>query len=131
MTKDIEVALSQCKAESKTRQNISIEPRKINRLVKGITRGEVEVYLEGGEKKTEGFLSHKPKSKPNGGFATQLDLETTLQGDIKVVPPFNETSVPGVFSGGDAAAPMKAVVLALAHGASMAAGLAAQIEAED
>ncbi len=93
--------------------------------------GEIKVQLEGGEKRIEGFLAHKPKGELNGPFVEQLGLETTPQGDLKVNPPFNECSVPGVFAGGDSATPMKAATQALAQGALIAAGLAAQLEAED
>ena len=131
VTKDIEAALSQCKAESKTRKNISVDSRKIVRLVKGPKGGEVEVHLEDGEKKLQGFLAHKPKGELNGPFAEQLGLELTPQGDIKTTPPFNETSVHGVFAGGDSATPMKAANVALSAGGFVAAGVAAQLETED
>ena len=131
VTKDLEAALSQCKAESKTRKNITVDSRKIVRLVKGPEGGEVEVHLEDGKKKLQGFLAHKPKGELNRPLAGQLGLELTLQGDIKTNPPFNETSVQGVFTGGDAASPMKAATLALSSGGLVAAGVAAQLEIED
>ena len=62
---------------------------------------------------------------------TQLGLDITAQGDVKVNLPFNESSVTGVFAGGDSAAPMKSATMASAHGALLAAGVAAQLEAED
>lgn len=131
VTKDIKQALSQCKPESKTRKNVSIESRKIIKLVKRAQGGEIEVQLEGGEKKIEGFLAHKPKGEINGPFVEQLGLETTPQGDLKVNPPFNECSVSGVFAGGDSATPMKTATQALAHGGLLAAGVAAHLETED
>ncbi|KAG4429913.1 hypothetical protein IFR05_014602 [Cadophora sp. M221] len=131
VTKDIEKTLSQLKPESKTRKNTIIDSRKIVRFVKGAEGGEIEVHLEDGGTKMEGFLAHKPKGKLNGPFAEQLGLELTPQGDIKTNLPFNETSVRGVFAGGDSASPMKAVTVALSSGGFLAAGLAAQLEAED
>ncbi|KAH9204018.1 hypothetical protein DL95DRAFT_320215 [Leptodontidium sp. 2 PMI_412] len=131
VTKDVELALSQCKPESKTRKNVTVDSRKILKLVKGTKGGEIEVHLEGGERKLQGFLAHKPKGEVNGPFVEQLGLELTPQGDIKINPPFNETSVQGVFAGGDSASPMKAATLALSSGGLLAAGLAAQLEAED
>lgn len=89
------------------------------------------MHLEGGEKKTEAFLAHKPKGVLNGPFADQLGLELTPQGDIKTIGPFMESSVKGVFAGGDSASPMKSAVVALSSGAFLAAGIAAQLEAED
>ncbi|KAL2062871.1 hypothetical protein VTL71DRAFT_5943 [Oculimacula yallundae] len=131
VAKDIEKALSQCKPESKARKNITVDSRKIVKLVKGAKGGEIEVHLEDGQKMVQGFLAHKPKGQLSGTFAEKLGLELTPQGDIKTTPPFNETNVRGVFAGGDSAAPMKSATVALSAGAFLAAGLAAQLEAED
>lgn len=131
VTSAIEAAISQCAVQSKTRKNITIEPRKIAKLVKVGAKAEVEVNFEDGEKKTEGFLAHKPKGKLNGDWVEQLGLEVTPQGTLKLTPPFNETSSKGVFAGGDCGTPMQAATVALASGGACAAGLAAQLEVED
>lgn len=91
----------------------------------------MEVVLEDGERKTEGFLVHKPVGKLNGNWVEQLGLDTTEQGQIKVNFPFNETSVPGVFAVGDCGTMMQAVTSAISMGGAAAAGVAAQLEAED
>ncbi|KAF8852550.1 hypothetical protein BDZ45DRAFT_695002 [Acephala macrosclerotiorum] len=119
------------KPESKTRKNVIIEGRKIVKLVNLPKGAGIEVHLEGEEKKVEGFLAHKPQGKQQGPWAEQLRLEMTEQGDIKVNPPFNATNVPGVFAGGDCGVVMKAATVALSHGGLLAAGVAAQLEAED
>lgn len=131
VTSAIEAALSDLKPSSKTRKSISIDSRKIRRFTKGATGGEVIVHLEDGEKVMQGFLAHKPKGQLNGPFAEQLGLELTPQGDFKVNAPFGECSVPGVFAGGDSSTMMKAATFALYSGPLMAAGLAAQLTAED
>ena len=100
-------------------------------LVKLPNKADIEVQLEGGEKKVEGFLTHKPQSQQQGPWAEQLGLELTEGGDIKVNPPFNATNVLGVFAGGDCQTMMKAATIALSHGGLLAAGVAAQLEAED
>lgn len=130
-TKGIQEVLSKARPESKAAQNISVEPRKIAKLVKGGRKAEVEVFLEDGTKKLEGFIAHKPKGEPRGPWVEQLGLETTKQGDIKVNFPLNETSVSGVFAGGDCAQMMKAVTTAIAMGGACAAGAASSIGAED
>lgn len=119
------------KPESKTARCVSVEGRKIAKLVKGETGGQVEVILEDGEKKLEGFLAHKPVGKPNGPWVEQLGLETTPQGDIKVNLPFNETSVPGVFAAGDCSSMVKAASISLSSGGMVAAGIASSLGAED
>jgi thioredoxin reductase len=131
VTEEVKKALAACKPESKTRKNISIEQRKIVKFVKLENGADVEVVLEDGDKRTEGFLAHKPKEKLNGPWVEQLGLEVTESGNIKVTEPFRETSVAGVFAGGDNSSPMKAATLATCSGALLAAGVAAQLEAED
>lgn len=73
---------------------------------------------------------HKPKTEINGPFARQLSLELTPQGDMKIIPPWYESTVPGVFAVGDCATPLKAVTQAVAMGTFGAAGLAMQLQVD-
>lgn len=66
----------------------------------------------------------------NGPFVKQLGLELTEVGIIKTTNGFHETTTPGVFAVGDCAAPMPAVVNAVAMGAFAAVGVAGQLGAE-
>lgn len=61
--KEIKDAIGACKEGSKTRRCVSVEGRKIVRLVKVGDGSEVEVHLEGSEVRMEGFLAHKTKTK--------------------------------------------------------------------
>ena len=61
----------------------------------------VVLQFEDGTSKNEGFIV----SRPRAGIASQLGLEMTPGGHIKVSPPFNETSFPGCVAAGDAGAP--------------------------
>lgn len=131
VTKEIEDALTQLNSSSKTRKNITIEPRKIIKLMKLSTKAEIEVQLEGEKSKVEGFIAHKPLSQQSNAFAEQLGLDLTDRGDIKVYAPFNATNVRGAFAGGDCQTPLKGVTVALSHGAVLAAGVAAELESED
>lgn len=45
----------------------------------------------------------------NGPFAEQLGVTMSEMGHIQVMPPFHETTVPGVFAIGDCAAMFKTV----------------------
>jgi thioredoxin reductase len=130
-TEEVTDALSKLRPESKSRKNISVNGKKITKFIKGPKGAEVEVVLEGGEMKTEGFLVHKPVGELNGNWVGQLGLETTEQGQIKTKFPFNETSVPGVFAVGDCGTMMQAVTIAISAGGMAAAGIVAQLEAED
>lgn len=131
MAKEIQEVLSKAGPETRTKNNVLIEQKKIAKLVKGPKGAEVEVVLADGTKKMEGFIAHKPKGVVNGPFVEQLGLETTPQGDIKVNFPFNETSVSGVFAAGDCGTMMKAVTVAISTGGMVGAGVASSLGAED
>lgn len=76
-------------------------------------------------------MAHKPKCQLSGSFAQQLGLELSPQGDLKATPPFYQTSSHGVFTAGDASYPVKIVPNALFTGAAAAAGVSAQLQAEN
>ncbi|POS79673.1 thioredoxin reductase [Diaporthe helianthi] len=124
------------------KDRITIENRKIARLVCN-KRGDdsagqhsslVTVVFEDGEETEEAFLVHKPTMQVNGTLAKQLGLKMLphIGHDlIHAEPPFNQTSVPGVFAVGDCASPQKMYAQALAMGACAAAALGGQLQMED
>ncbi len=107
-----------------------VDPREIKCFGKGPDRAQVVIHFKDGATATEGFLGHKPRTILKSDFAKQLGLDITLQGDIKVAPPFNQTSLRGVFAAGDSASPMKIVNTGLLTGAAVGAGVSAQLQAE-
>lgn len=110
---------------------MKVDARKIARLSKALKDSEVTVHFEDGEEKTEGFLSHKPKWRLRGKSLVEgLGLELTPKGTIKVNPPFNQTSVTGIFAAGDAASPMQAVTMALSTGTAAGGGAPAQLQSD-
>jgi thioredoxin reductase len=124
-------ALSELKPTSKTAKSVTVESQKIVKIVKGNKKAEVVVHLQDGSVRTEGFLAHAPKGVVNGPWVEQLGLELTEHGKLVGVAPFNETSCKGVFAAGDAVLMMAAVTPAIASGGAAAAGIAAQLGAED
>lgn len=69
------------------------------------------------------FFVHAPNTSPNLYFAESLGLELSPSGsEIKVIPPFNATNVPGCYAVGDIHSPLKSVPLALSGGGVVAAG---------
>lgn len=115
---------------------VTIEKRKIARLLRekaGDSDGEevpITVVFEDGTETTEAFLVHKPTMRINGKFAQQLGLKMLPHIGHELIhaePPFNQTSVPGVFAVGDCASPQKVYAQALAMGACTAAGLGGQL----
>lgn len=107
----------------------TIESRKIQNLAKGTaSKSDVEITFTDGDTATEGFVVHKPKTEVNGPFVEQLQLELTDDGDIKTFGTFPESSVPGVFAGGDCGSSKKSVMQAMALGSLCASGLSIQLQ---
>lgn len=109
---------------------MEVDARKIARLEKSLKRAEVTLHFEDGQSKTEGFLFGKPLAVLRGDLHKQLGLALTPKGTIVVNPPFNETSMKGVFAAGDCASPMQTVTTAQATGTNAGAGAPLQLQAE-
>jgi len=106
---------------------LTIEPRKIVAMERN---GDcIRLCFEDGASSDEGFLVSVPPGKINGSFHEQLGLDMDPMGFIKTNPPFNETSVPGVFAVGDCGTMMKAVTQAIAMGSFAAGGVVMQLGA--
>ncbi|EFR00296.1 thioredoxin reductase [Nannizzia gypsea CBS 118893] len=106
---------------------LSLDTRAIKHLRK--TDGiPVNVELQDGTSKTEGFLVHAMKTTPVLGFEHNLELELSPQGsEFKTTVPFNETTTPGCFATGDCGMPLKAAGMAISHGSLTAVGVVSQI----
>ncbi|KAF7918544.1 uncharacterized protein EAE98_009787 [Botrytis deweyae] len=117
-------------AATATAPTMKVDSRPIKKLTKGSERAEVIIHFEDGTTKVEGYLVHKPKTVLRGDLAQQLGLDLTPQNTIKVNPPFNQTSVKGVFAAGDAANPMQTVTQAIFSGTVCGGGAPLQLQAE-
>lgn len=106
---------------------IHIEPRAIRRLIKGPEGADVTVELEDGSVRQESFLVHQPWTSLRGPLPSQLGLETTPMGDIKVEHPFPTTNVPGVYAAGDCASPFKTASMAIVTGICAGNGVAREL----
>ncbi|KAH9888160.1 FAD/NAD(P)-binding domain-containing protein [Xylariomycetidae sp. FL2044] len=124
LAKDLTAALESSPAP------MTVDSRKIAKLVKGPKAAEVIVHFEDGSSTTEGFIAHKPKSRLRGNLAEQLGVEITAQNTLQTNPPFNQTNVRGVFAAGDCASPMHTVTGALNAGCAAGAAAPLQIQAE-
>ncbi|KAK8105168.1 hypothetical protein PG999_008527 [Apiospora kogelbergensis] len=87
-------------------------------------------FQDGSEAKGEAFLAHSPRTRVKGPFVEQLGLELTPTGDYVVQPPFNATSVDGVFAAGDCTSMFKVGTRAVADGAMTGAGVSARLQEE-
>lgn len=127
---NIELAKQLEEALAKAPAPMTVDSKKIEKLVTGPERSQIVLHFKDGTSRTEAFLAHKPKTKLRGTLHQQLGLELTPQGNIKVNPPFNQTTVKGVFAAGDCSSPMQTVTAALHSGTCTGGGAPLQIQAE-
>ncbi|KAI1381677.1 FAD/NAD(P)-binding domain-containing protein [Hypoxylon crocopeplum] len=107
----------------------TVDSRRITKFVLGPDQLGIKIHFEDGTTKDEAFLGHKPVSKLKSDFlAKQLGLEITPKGDLKVSPPFGETSLKGCFAAGDNSSSLKTIPLAVNGGANSAAGVASHVQ---
>ena len=105
--------------------------RRIARFEKAPNKGDVVIHFEDGDAKTESFIGHRPPTKLKSDLARQLGCKLTPGGDIVVSPGYYESSVRGVFAGGDDASPLKIVPHALFSGSAAGAAACVQVQADD
>ncbi|KAI0910143.1 hypothetical protein F4824DRAFT_501106 [Ustulina deusta] len=92
-------------------------------------RANARVELNDGTSITEGFLADKPKTKLRGALHQQLGLEMTPMNITKANPPFDPTSLKGVFATGDCAhVIMQTVTSALDSGTCTGGGARLEIQ---
>ncbi|KAI1823895.1 FAD/NAD(P)-binding domain-containing protein [Xylaria intraflava] len=87
-------------------------------------------FKDDSDDKYEAFLAHSPRTRVKGPFAEQLGLELTETGEYVVSPPFNETTVGGVFAAGDCTTMFKVATNAVASGGMTGAGVSARLQEE-
>lgn len=109
---------------------MTVNSKKIAKFIKAPERARITLQFDDDSSETEAFLAHKPKTRLRGELAQQLGLELMPMGTVKVNPPFNQTSVKGVFAAGDCASPMHTVTHALHSGTCIGGGAPLQIQAE-
>jgi thioredoxin reductase len=114
----------------KSSSKFRFEDRKIARYQLQNGGPTVQITLEDGTVHTQGFAVSHPKVEQRAPFTTQLGLDTIPSGEIKVFPPFNETSLPGCFAAGDMGSPMKSALQAMHMGAFAAVGMTSQLQKE-
>ncbi|KAI0891916.1 FAD/NAD(P)-binding domain-containing protein [Annulohypoxylon nitens] len=107
----------------------TVDSRRITKFTLGPNQLGITLQFEDGTTKEEAFLGHKPMSKLKSDFLVkQLGLEITPQGDLKVSPPFGETSLRGCFAAGDNSSFLKTTPNAVNSGANSAAGVASHVQ---
>lgn len=108
----------------------AVDSRQIQRLEKSWDRAKVVIHFQDGSTVTEAFLAHRPGTKLRGSLTEQLGCNLAPHGGILVTPPYNKTSIHGVFAAGDVTSPMRIVTNAMFTGTTAAAGALSQLQAE-
>lgn len=106
------------------------DARKITQFSRGPKNKEVTVHFDDGTTETHVFISHQPVVNHTSSLADQLGLERTASGEISVTPPFQQTSVRGVFAAGDASSMMKTAPNAIYTANFAGAGAIMQVQAD-
>lgn len=109
---------------------MTVNSKKIAKLIKAPERARITLEFDDGTSITEAFLAHKPKTKLRGDLAQQLGCALSPMHTVVVNPPFNQTSVKGVFAAGDCASPMHTITNAMHSGTCTGGGAPLQIQAE-
>lgn len=104
-----------------------VEPRGIRRLIKGPEGADVTIELEDETLCKESFLVHQPWTGLRGPLPSQLGVDITPMGDIKVEHPFPATTIPGVYAAGDCASPFKNASMAIVGGICAGNGVAREL----
>ena len=107
------------------------DSRRIVRFEKSPHKADVIIHFEDGSTATESFIGHRPPTRLKSNLAKQLGCNLTAGGDLVVSPGYYETSVRGVFAGGDDASPLKIVPHALFSGSAAGAAACVQLQADD
>lgn len=111
-------------------RDVHYDDRRIARFSLQGSGPQVRVTFEDGSSTVEGFLVNHPRVEQAAPFAAQLGLDRLPSGEVRVEPPFNETSLAGCFAAGDNATPMKSAVQAIHMGSLVGVGMTMQLGRE-
>jgi len=111
--------------EALARRGLRVDERPVRALRAADGALAAVVFADGSELPREGLMVHAPL-RPRDDLATQLGLETTALGAVKV-DGRGAASVPGVFAAGDGAETMAQVAAAAAAGALAGAMVAHEL----
>ncbi|RYP43675.1 hypothetical protein DL768_009793 [Monosporascus sp. mg162] len=127
-----ETLAAELKGALKDAERYRVDHRPISKLSPDATSEQlIKIsFQDGSEDKGEAFLGHSPFTRVKGPFAEQLGLELTPMGDYVVSPPFNATSMEGVFAAGDCATMFKIATNAVASGSLAGAGVPSRLREE-
>ncbi|HTG17913.1 MAG TPA: NAD(P)/FAD-dependent oxidoreductase [Blastocatellia bacterium] len=121
--------LSEDESRLLSKNNIAIREERIVRVEE--KNGQLEnIVFANGETLARKAIFIRPKQQQHSALAKQLGCEFTDSGTVKV-DDFGQTSVPGVYAGGDMINPMQHISFAVSRGALAAVGINRALLQED
>ncbi|KAI0390341.1 hypothetical protein F5Y17DRAFT_469017 [Xylariaceae sp. FL0594] len=117
--------------QEKSLPGVEIDDRILTRVYKTHKdRLELVVQFNTGPDVILGFLAHQPEMPIDRTLVDQLGCEVVPTG-IKVNPPFNSTTIPGVFAAGDCISPQKSILNGMAAASNAGVGIARELPVSD
>ena len=121
--------LSEDESRLLSKNNIAIREERIVRVEE--KNGQLEnIVFANGETLARKAIFIRPKQQQHSALAKQLGCEFSDSGTVKV-DDFGQTSVPGVYAGGDMINPMQHISFAVSRGALAAVGMDRALRQED
>jgi gliotoxin/aspirochlorine biosynthesis thioredoxin reductase len=111
----------------KVEEGLLVDNRPLKRVFKESGNENIHVEFENGEVLSFSFLVSKPDLEIDPSLPDQLGVECIPGFGIKVTPPFNKSSVEGVYAAGDCCSPLRMIPNALNMGAFAGCGLAREL----
>lgn len=112
---------------SRLTEGLHVDDRKIAKLCKYAEGDGIEIHFDSGEKEVQAFLVHKPSLNVDLSLPRQLGVECVEGFGIKVIPPFNQTNISGVYAAGDCCSMLRMIPNAMSMGSFAGCGLAREL----
>lgn len=108
-------------------EGMQVDDRKVVRLHKTSESDKLGIVFEDGTQKETTFLVHKPDLYADQRLTDQLGVECVPNLGIKITPPFNQTSISGVYAAGDCCSPLRMIPNAMTMGSFAGCGISREL----
>lgn len=116
----------------KTREGIEVDNRKLKRIFQlQNDKQEIGVEFDEGPVDTLAFMVHQPDMPVDRTLPDQLGCECVPKTGIKINPPFNATTVTGVYAAGDCCSSLRSVLTGMQMASCAGVGIARELPFPD
>ncbi|KAI1647332.1 thioredoxin reductase [Daldinia loculata] len=112
---------------AKLDSGLHVDNRKVKQLHGGRDGSGLVIEFDSGEQESHAFIVHKPDLELDSTLPLQLGCELSPGIGVTVNPPFNSTTIQGVFAAGDCCSPLRNIPNAMSMGSYAGCGLARSI----